>query len=100
MLKSLFNRVAGLQKQHRNNFSLQHRYFPAKLPKFLGTPISRSILVFFMLESLTLLKRSMTKCQIDTCAEVHFNKISDLKLLVVVRIKFFVCAFRENWFAS
>ena len=45
MLDSLFNKVAGFQDCNFIKRTLQHRYFPVNIAKFLRTPILKNILM-------------------------------------------------------
>ena len=51
MLKSLFDKVAGLWKCSFIKKTLPHRCFPAKLAKFLRAPIFKNINVLHNIEA-------------------------------------------------
>ena len=49
VLKSLFNKVAGLQACNFTKKRLQHRCFPVNIVKFLRTPILKNICEWLLL---------------------------------------------------
>ena len=51
MLKSLFDKVAGLWRCNFIKKILPHRCFPAKLAKFLRAPIFKNIIVLHYIEA-------------------------------------------------